>query len=267
MEFKIKTIVIGDYSSGKTSILKRLNEDAFNNMYTSTIGVDYFKKKYDHDEIFMDTIILEDDSCQYSITSEKTLKNFSQKNSEFKKYHQAYRRHDLTKEIQYNLSIWDTSGQEKFSFLTTSYYRNISSAIIVYDVTNYDSFKAISVWIRELFEKINDDSKAYFPIVIVGNKFDLHKTRTVSYEEASKFAAKFGYKYVECSAKDDYKIHDIFRELITEIVFRVNHELIKPSESNGLQIELNYKNLFPSKDKSITAREDDIPKVKCCEIM
>lgn len=267
MEFKIKTIVIGDYSSGKTSILKRLNDEAFNNMYTSTIGVDYFKKKYDHDEIFMDTIILEDDTCQYSITSEKTLKNFAPKNSVFKKYHQAYKRHDLTKEIQYNLSIWDTSGQEKFSFLTSTYYRNISSALVVFDITNYDSFKAAETWIKDLFEKINDESKAYFPIVIVGNKFDLRKDRAVSYDEASKFAGKMGYRYVECSAKDDYKIHDIFKELISEIVFRVNHELILPSEANGLQIELNYKNLFPSKDKSIMACEDDVPKVKCCEIM
>ena len=52
MDFKFKTILIGDYSSGKTSILRRLNDEVFNNTYTSAIGVDYSKKTFDHEEIY-----------------------------------------------------------------------------------------------------------------------------------------------------------------------------------------------------------------------
>jgi len=266
MDFKFKTILIGDYSSGKTSILRRLNNEVFNNTYTSTIGVDYLKKTFDHEEIYNDIIYIEDEVAQYNIVHETKLKNFKPKNINFKKYHSNYIKNEVTKNIEYNLSIWDTSGQEKFSFLTSTYYRNISSAIIVFDITNYNSFKALDMWIKDLFQKLNDESKPYFPIIIVGNKSDLDKTRVISKKEASEYVGKLGFKYIECSAKNDFNIFEIFKELIKEIVFRINNELITPNKSNGIEVLVNDKSLFSNKN-NIVASDDEMVNKKCCQIM
>lgn len=79
-----------------------------------------------------------------------------------------------------NLSIWDTAGQEKFHALGPIYYRASNGAILVYDITDEDSFQKVKSWVKELRKILGTD----ICLVIVGNKTDLEKDRNVTLEEA-----------------------------------------------------------------------------------
>ena len=73
----------------------------------------------------------------------------------------------------YKLSIWDTAGQEAHRSLNTIYYRGAQGAVIVYDITDLDSFQRMKEWMRELRSQLGDK----VPIVVVGNKCDLEGNR------------------------------------------------------------------------------------------
>lgn len=85
------------------------------------------------------------------------------------------------------LQIWDTAGQERFRTLTASYYRGAQGIIIVYDVTDRETFENVRTWIQEI-EKY---SKAGVCKVLVGNKCDQEHLRQVSKEEAEELAQEF----------------------------------------------------------------------------
>jgi len=91
----------------------------------------------------------------------------------------------LTKKINLDgrrltLAIWDTAGQERFHALGPIYYRESHSAILVYDITNQDSFVKVKNWVKELKRILGDK----VVLAIVGNKTDLEKDRNVPIEEA-----------------------------------------------------------------------------------
>jgi len=114
------------------------------------------------------------------------------------------------------LNIWDTAGQEKFHTLGVIYYRNADGAILVYDITDRNSFDRVQTWIKELHKTVGSD----IVTVIVGNKTDLEKHRTVTKEEAEKYAQSVGAAHFNCSAKFGNGIKDIFSELTRRIVVK-----------------------------------------------
>ncbi len=69
----------------------------------------------------------------------------------------------------YKVQIWDTAGSEKYRSLTNSFYRGSHAAIFVYDITEYDSFKNIEFWIKDVEKHTNEDLLK----ILVGNKIDL----------------------------------------------------------------------------------------------
>ena len=100
--------------------------------------------------------------------------------------------------IMIKLQIWDTCGQEVYKSLITGLYRNISLAIILYSVTNKNSFQHIETWMKEL--KNNSDKN--IKIILVGNKSDLDKERKITYEEGENLKNKYKLNYfIETSAK------------------------------------------------------------------
>lgn len=80
--------------------------------------------------------------------------------------------------------IWDTAGQERYRAITNAYYRNAAGALLIYDITRYQTFENIKKWIRELKE----NSEQNVLMILIGNKSDLKEQRQVKYEEAQKFA-------------------------------------------------------------------------------
>jgi len=71
-------------------------------------------------------------------------------------------------EKQVKMNIWDTAGQEKYHALAKNYYQGASGALLVYDVTDQDSFAKVKSWFVELRRYIGPDA----PIVLAGNKAD-----------------------------------------------------------------------------------------------
>ena len=108
-----------------------------------------------------------------------------------------------------SMQIWDTAGQEKYRSLTPMYYRNAHAAVLVFDVTNKESYESLEQWATDLEEKTTTDIK----IFIAGNKCDL-ENRQVSEEEAREFAFKHGaICYVETSAKTGNGVLELFTKV------------------------------------------------------
>lgn len=82
--------------------------------------------------------------------------------------------------VSVQLSIWDTAGQERFHALGPIYYRDASGALLVYDITDAESFNKVKNWVKELKKIVGND----IVIVIAGNKIDLEKNRNVVEREA-----------------------------------------------------------------------------------
>jgi small GTP-binding protein len=134
----------------------------------------------------------------------------------------AFQTHTVT--TQYGartLQIWDTAGQEKYRSLAPMYYRSAHIAILCFDLTNRESFRALGTWADELAEKGTGELQT----IIVGCKVDLVDARVVARDEAQDFAFEKGAShYLECSAKSGVGIVDLFTKAA---------ELLGPGSSVG----------------------------------
>lgn len=104
------------------------------------------------------------------------------------------------------LQIWDTAGQERYKTITNSYYRGAEGVVIVFDLTNRDSFMNIKDWLTEARNGIDASTE----ILVFGNKADLQNQRQVSEKEIREFTANTGIEIIECSAKAGTGIEDGF---------------------------------------------------------
>lgn len=115
------------------------------------------------------------------------------------------------------LQIWDTAGQERFRTITSSYYRGAHGIIIVYDVTDRQSFQNVEHWLKEIDKYATGNVNK----LLVGNKSDLQSKKVVTYDEAKEFADKHGIKFLETSAKNSHNVEQAFQTMATEIKARV----------------------------------------------
>lgn len=107
------------------------------------------------------------------------------------------------------LQLWDTAGQERFRSLIPSYIRDSSVAVVVYDVTNRQSFLNTARWISEVRTERGSD----VIIFLVGNKTDLVDKRQVSIEEGDSKARELSVNFIETSAKAGFNIKALFRKI------------------------------------------------------
>ena len=117
----------------------------------------------------------------------------------------------------YRIQIWDLCGQENFKPITRSYYKGATCFLIVYDITNKETFNNLDSLINDIKEYSH--KTAY--VVLVGNKADLEDKRQVSFEEGKKFANKYGLDFYETSAKTGQNINEIFLNPAIEIDKRI----------------------------------------------
>lgn len=91
------------------------------------------------------------------------------------------------------LLVWDTAGQERFNSLGTTFYRGTDVLVLVYDITNAQSFAGAARWLRQFWEVVADTPSAPgqqpASVVLVGNKTDREDYRAVSTRQALEFAA------------------------------------------------------------------------------
>ena len=111
---------------------------------------------------------------------------------------------------KYYINMWDTAGQEKYHALNQMYYRGAAGALLVYDVTDRDSFTKIQTWHLELRKYLG----AEVPIMIAGNKSDMPNF-AVSKDLGENFAREVGSEHVFTSAKTGKGVEEVFRSLVT----------------------------------------------------
>lgn len=120
--------------------------------------------------------------------------------------------------------LWDTAGQERFKSLGTSFYRGADCCLLVYDITNRDSFDNIVRWKQEFLMQCEPEEPEKFPVILLGNKCDLEEARTVSTREAQDWADSEGLVLYEASAKDNLNVQEAFYQAAV-LVLRRDAEL------------------------------------------
>ncbi|RXG59657.1 Ras-related protein Rab-35 [Armadillidium vulgare] len=117
------------------------------------------------------------------------------------------------------LQIWDTAGQERFRTITSTYYRGTHGVIVVYDVTNGESFANVKRWLHE----IDQNCEVVNRILVVGNKNDCPDRKVVLHEDAKRFADQMNIKLFETSAKENINVEEMFT-VMTKMVLTSKKE-------------------------------------------
>lgn len=114
------------------------------------------------------------------------------------------------------LIMWDLAGQEKYRVVRSMYFQGCEGALLVYDVTRYNTFDSInSKWLRD-FKKYVKKKGAY---VLIGNKTDLKDQRAIPAERGRELATKIkASNFIETSAKLGENIEEAFSLLVTQIL-------------------------------------------------
>ncbi|QPG72989.1 Rab GTPase ypt32 [Brettanomyces nanus] len=154
--------------------------------------------------------------------------------------------------------IWDTAGQERYRAITAAYYRGAVGALVVYDISNSDSYESVSRWLKEMKEHAD----ANIVIALVGNKSDLEHLRAVPTEEAKNFAAEHNLLFTEASALNADNVEFTFHQLIKSIYEMVSKRKFDMDGAEGSgNRDLNSKTitLTPApKDKKVSKNSN------CC---
>ncbi|XP_030220252.1 ras-related protein Rab-3A isoform X2 [Gadus morhua] len=131
------------------------------------------------------------------------------------------------------LQIWDTAGQERYRTITTAYYRGAMGFILMYDITNEDSFNAVQDWATQIKTYSWDNAQ----VLLVGNKCDMEDERVVAAERGRQLSEQLGFEYFEASAKDNINVKQTFERLVDVICERMSDSLdnADPTVTGGKQ--------------------------------
>ena len=114
------------------------------------------------------------------------------------------------------IKMWDTAGQERYKSLTKSFFRNAQGVMVVYDVTNSETYDNLKFWMQSIKNNMSPDM-GEIPIIIVGNKIDC-EDREVNAKEAESFWKEQGYPYFETSAKTGENIDETIKYLVKKVI-------------------------------------------------
>ncbi|KAK5612970.1 Ras- protein Rab-3A [Crenichthys baileyi] len=119
------------------------------------------------------------------------------------------------------LQIWDTAGQERYRTITTAYYRGAMGFILMYDITNEESFNAVQDWSTQIKTYSWDNAQ----VLLVGNKCDMEDERVVASERGRQLSEQLGFEFFEASAKDNINVKQTFERLVDIICERMTETL------------------------------------------
>ncbi|CAK9226310.1 unnamed protein product [Sphagnum troendelagicum] len=116
-------------------------------------------------------------------------------------------------DVTVKFEIWDTAGQERYHSLAPMYYRGAAAAVIVYDITNVDSFNRAKKWVQELQRQGNPN----LVMALAANKADLDSKRKIESEEGKSYADENGLFFMETSAKTAQNVNELFYEIARKL--------------------------------------------------
>ena len=148
------------------------------------------------------------------------------------------------------LQIWDTAGQERFKSILSSYYKGANGILLLYDITNVNSFKSLSNWLIDIEKNSSKNVKK----ILIGNKCDLNELRKIPINKGKEFADTYNMKFIETSAKNNVNINECFNILGKELI-------------NNLDSKSNKKDkiFHLNDDENIIDKDDRVYKSgKCC---
>jgi len=112
------------------------------------------------------------------------------------------------------LQIWDTAGQERFRSVLSSYFKGANGILLLYDITNVNSFKSLSNWLIEIEKNSSKNVKK----ILIGNKCDLNDLRKIPTNKGKEFADTYNMKFIETSVKNNININECFYILGKELL-------------------------------------------------
>ncbi|KAJ3451822.1 ras-related protein rab11 [Anaeramoeba flamelloides] len=152
--------------------------------------------------------------------------------------------------------VWDTAGQEKYRAITNTFYRGAKGALLVYSVTERQSFINLKNWLTELRENSPKD----ITVMLIGNKIDLADNREVLTHEGTNFAEENNLNFIETSAKDATNVEYAFLSILTDIFEKNKKKEIISTEnvktvSSSRQIRL---------EENVISKNEQEKKSGCC---
>ena len=136
------------------------------------------------------------------------------------------------------LQIWDTAGQERFRTITTSYFRGAQGILLVYDVTERQTFLSIRNWVQQI--QMHADGNVNK--ILIGNKADLKENRVVSTEEGEALAKEFNIRFFETSARQDMNVDTSFEKIATDVKDRLMENEGSGPAGQGRKLTANNNN-------------------------
>ena len=160
----------------------------------------------------------------------------------------------LTKSVQkgedsIQLQLWDTAGAEKYHSMGQSFYRGSEVCVLVFDITDNETFQNIEGWRKEFLEQLNPNNPEEFPLVLIGNKCDMQNEKKVNDEEVNKYCEEHNkMPYFACSAKDNINLKEACDKIVD-----MAYENNKKGEENYVP-DVQHLKIIPEPKK----------KKKCC---
>ncbi|XP_045564854.1 ras-related protein Rab-27A isoform X1 [Salmo salar] len=187
-DYLIKFLALGDSGVGKTSFLYQYTDKKFNSKFITTVGIDFREKR----------VVYKSNGPEGAAGRGQRI----------------------------HVQLWDTAGQERcfflcgvrFRSLTTAFFRDAMGFLLLFDLTNEQSFLNVRNWMSQL------QMHAYCEnpdIVLCGNKCDLQEQRAVREDEARELADKYGIPYFETSAANGQFVSQAVDVLLDLIMKRM----------------------------------------------
>ncbi|KAJ5070758.1 ras-related protein rabd2a-like [Anaeramoeba ignava] len=147
----------------------------------------------------------------------------------------------------YKVLVWDTSGSERFRTITSSYYRGTNGIMILYDVTDQESFDNIKFWIKETQKYAPDNVN----IMLIGTKSDLISQKVIDTETGEKFAEQLGYSFFETSSKENINVSEAFDTFFKQVGTRAVQ-----TNAPNIKNPDKYPNEYPNQNQNQNSNQN-----------
>ena len=219
-------MLMGNTAVGKTALIARMAHDRFvDDVVVTTVGIDFQSiwLRLDRTRIQLE---LQRQQQQGAAAAEEEEEEEEEEAS--------------LGEVLVSLEAWDTGGQERFRSMPKTYARRMDALILVYDVSDAESFEAMHGWYEEMADAVDMAAKQ---VLVVGAKRDKVVAAAAAAEEGAKrmvardrvleYADSIGARYLECSAKTGENVVRVFVEVCYDVLVRRRLVMMREQEQQG----------------------------------